>query len=80
MYALGVTFNGFFFYIFNSWQMVLLAYKMIPFVFILMGLIFHIEESPFDLVTNYDPQYSFSIFERIALLNGKSEYHGITVE
>lgn len=62
IYALGVTFNGLLFLLFDSWKMVLVTYQLIPFLLILMGLISHVEESPFDLVTNYDPEYSCSVF------------------
>jgi len=44
-----------------------------------MGLVFYIKETPFDLIANYNPEYVCSVFEEIALVNGKQNDHGITV-
>ena len=78
-YALGVTFNGLIFMLIDSWQIVLLIYQILPFIVMVMGLVFYIKETPFDLITNYNPEYVCSVFEEIALVNGKQNDHGITV-
>jgi cyanate permease len=48
IYGLGVTFNGIFFMIIKDWRIVLFLYLFIPFVFMMCGLLFFIEETPFD--------------------------------
>ena len=39
----------------------------------LFGVIFYIEETPFDSVVNYSPEESLRAFKRIAKINKKRE-------
>jgi hypothetical protein len=78
IYGLGVTFNGIFFMIIKDWRIVLFLYLFIPFVFMMCGLLFFIEETPFDSIVNYSPEESLMTFQRIALLNDKFD-HGLTL-
>lgn len=78
-YGFGVTLNGAVFMLFKDWRVLLLIYQFIPFVIVLLGLLYFIEETPFDSIVNYAPEESLTAFQRIALLNGKED-HGLTLE
>jgi cyanate permease len=58
LFGAGVTLNGLFFKTISSWQLVLIIYAVIPLLFGLAGLLFYIEETPFDLIINYSPEKS----------------------
>lgn len=53
-YSLGITLNGAVFYIL-SWRMVMYFYILAPLIIGFLGLYFYIEETPFDLITNFTP-------------------------
>lgn len=73
MLGIGSTVNGVIFMLIQHWQLILLTYKVVPFVFMLIAVIFYIEETPFDSVVNYSPEESLLAFKRIAKINKKRE-------
>jgi hypothetical protein len=60
--------------------MVLIFYLLLPCLLSLLGLLFFLEEAPFDLVLRCSAEEASAGFSRIAKLNGTSEIHGITIE
>lgn len=58
LFGAGVSLNGLFFNIISSWQLVLIIYNMVPLILGFVGLLFYIEETPFDLIINYPPEKS----------------------
>jgi hypothetical protein len=72
---LGVTLNGFFFYLLGNWQLVLIFYLILPLLVGLFGLLLFIEETPFDVIVNYPPEHSFNILKMIASKNKCEEDH-----
>lgn len=54
-YGLGVTLNGAVFKLIQDWRLLLLLYQFLPFVIFLFGIMFFIEETPFDSIVNYSP-------------------------
>jgi len=58
-FSTGASLNGLFFMIISSWKLVLLIYVIIPICLGLIGLIFYIEEAPFDSVTKHTPEKSY---------------------
>lgn len=73
MLGIGSTVNGVIFMLIQHWQLILLTYKVVPFVAMLFAVIFYIEETPFDSVVNYSPEESLLAFKRIAKINKKRE-------
>jgi hypothetical protein len=78
-YAIGVALNGLVFYLFDSWQLALFFYQIVPFIIVLLGLVFFIEETPFDQVIYYSPENSLASFQRIAKINGTEEDYQLSV-
>lgn len=69
-YSLGVTLNGLIFYLLkNCITFIILTIPMLA--LILLILTYYIEETPFDLVTNFTPEESLVVLEKIALTNGR---------
>lgn len=73
MLGIGSTANGVIFMLIQHWEVILLTYKVLPFVVMLFGVIFYIEETPFDTVVNYSPEESLRAFKRVAKINNKRE-------
>jgi hypothetical protein len=57
--------------LFKDWQIFLATYILIPLLFSLWGLIFYMEETPFDLIINNTPEASLAALTRIAIKNGR---------
>jgi hypothetical protein len=70
-FAFGVTLNGVIFMILKDWQVILLVYQILPFLVMLVGIVYFIEETPFDSIVHCEPQETLRAFERIARINGR---------
>lgn len=54
-YGLGVTLNGAVFMLIKNWILALLLYQIVPFIVLLWGFYFFIEETPFDSIVYDSP-------------------------
>ena len=52
MYSLGVIGNVLWTFLFNNWVSTLLFFYVLPFVFLILGLLFFVVDTPFSLITN----------------------------
>jgi hypothetical protein len=77
-YGLGVTLNGAVFVLIKDWRIVLIVYQLLPFVIMICGYLFFIEETPFDAIIFSNAESSFEAFKRIASINGIND-HGLTL-
>jgi MFS family permease len=60
-FSIGATFNGLFFKLIPNWEIVLFLTNIIPLAICLAGLLFYIEETPFDLIINNSPEHSLKV-------------------
>jgi hypothetical protein len=75
----GATLNGLFFYAISNWEVVLVVCDLLPLLMGLAGLLFYIEETPFDLIINNTPEKSLESLKTIAARNDKPD-HDLTLE
>jgi hypothetical protein len=57
-YSVGCVANGLLFKLL-PWQQVFLFYFIVPMALAMLGLIFYIKETPFDLVTSRTPEEAY---------------------
>jgi hypothetical protein len=77
--GMGISLNGLFFFMLKDWQIFLATYILIPLLFSLWGLVFYMEETPFDLIINNTAEFSLAALKRIAVKNGRENEHKITL-
>ena len=68
-FGLAATFNGLVFR-YLDWQLAIILYIILPLIISLLGLIFYMKETPFDMITNYTPEESLVMLRDIAHKNG----------
>jgi hypothetical protein len=71
LFGFGATLNGVVFMVLKDWQVILLVYQILPFLVMLVGIVYFIEETPFDSIVYCEPQETLRAFERIARINGR---------
>lgn len=72
-----MTINGPLFYLLN-WQIVLWIFMLLPAILCLCALVFFIEETPFDMITNLTAEEIYDSLMRVAAYNRVTD-HGLTV-
>lgn len=73
-YGLGVLINVLWYYAIGDWQIILIAFYLVPLVFVIIGSIFFIKDTPMCLVTRYKSERALKAFAFIAKINKKADF------